>query len=230
MSSSRTRRPGFTAALALVSTAALTFFAVAAPALFSTTARAAGADAASTAGGASATYNVDAAHSSAAFKVRHLVSKVSGNFKDFSGTITGDLKNPAGASVSFTIKAASIDTGNGNRDKHLNSPDFFDTAKFPEITFKSSKITAKGGDKYDVLGTFTMHGVSKEIVVPVTFGGVAKDPWGNERAGFAAELTLNRKDYGIVWNKVLDAGGTLLGEDVAVTIEIEAVKQGADKK
>jgi polyisoprenoid-binding protein YceI len=222
------RRNGTTAALAL--------FAIATSGLFAATAQAAGTATANVQAGAAAaaattaTYNVDPAHSSAAFKIRHLVSKVNGSFKEFSGTITGDLKNPAGAAVTFTIKASSIDTANGQRDKHLNSPDFFDTAKFPEITFKSSKITPKGGEQFDVAGSFTMHGVTREIVIPVTFGGIAKDPWGNERAGFAAQLTLNRKDYGIIWNKVLDAGGTLLGEDVDVTIEIEAVKQAADKK
>jgi len=183
-----------------------------------------------TAPDAATTYNVDPVHSSVEFKIRHLVSKVSGNFKDFAATITGDPKNPAVAAVSLTIKAASINTGNEQRDKHLNSADFFDTAKFPEITFKSTKITPKGGDAYDVAGTFTMHGVSKEIVVPVTFGGMMKDPWGNERAGFSIQMTLNRKDYGIVWNKILDQGGTMIGDDVDVSIELEAVKKAPEKK
>jgi polyisoprenoid-binding protein YceI len=178
---------------------------------------------------AGATYNVDAVHSSVGFKVRHLVGKVPGNFKEFSGTIVGDPKDPTNASITLTIKAASITTDNEGRDKHLNSPDFFDTAKYPEITFKSAKITAKGGDQYEVAGTFTMHGVSKEIVVPVFFGGTAKDPWGNERAGFSVDMTLNRQDYGIKFNKVLDQGGTLLGDDVAISIEIEAVKKAAEK-
>ena len=188
------------------------------------------ADTVAPASSAAATYNVDPVHSSVEFKIRHLVSKVSGNFKDFSATITGDPKDAAGASVALTIKAASINTGNEQRDKHLNSADFFDTAKFPEITFKSTKITPKGGDKYDVTGTFTMHGVSKEIVVPVTFGGMMKDPWGNERAGFSIQMALNRKDYGIVWNKILDQGGTMIGDDVDVSIELEAVKKAPEKK
>ena len=179
---------------------------------------------------AGATYNVDPVHSSVEFKIRHLVSNVSGNFKDFSAAVIGDPKDAAGASVALTIKAASINTGNEQRDKHLNSADFFDTAKFPEITFKSTKITPKGGGKYDVTGTFTMHGVSKEIVVPVTFGGMMKDPWGNERAGFSIQMTLNRKDYGIVWNKILDQGGTMIGDDVDVSIELEAVKKAPEKK
>jgi polyisoprenoid-binding protein YceI len=176
------------------------------------------------------TYTVDPVHSSVAFKIRHFVSKVSGEFKDYSATITGNPKDPANASITFTIKAASITTDNAQRDKHLNSADFFDTAKYPEITFKSTKITPKGGEQYDVAGTFTMHGVTKEIVVPVTFSGVVKDPWGNERAGFSVDMTLNRKDYGIVWNKVLDQGGTMLGDDVAVSIDFEAVKKAPEKK
>lgn len=177
-----------------------------------------------------ATFKVDPVHSSVGFKVRHLVSKVNGNFTEFSGTIVGDPKNAKDATVAFTIKTSSIDTGNPDRDKHLNSPDFFDTTKYPEISFQSSKITHKGGDRYEVKGAFAMHGVTKEIVLPVTFGGVAKDPWGNERAGFSVQLTLNRKDYGIVWNKLLDNGGTLLGDEVDISIELEAVKQAPEKK
>lgn len=186
--------------------------------------------AADTAAPAPSTYSVDVAHSSVGFVIRHLVGKVPGNFKEFSGTITGDPKDPQNASITLTIKAATINTSNEQRDKHLNSPDFFDTAKYPEITFKSTKITPKGGDQYEVAGTFTMHGVTKDIVVPVTFNGTTKDPWGNERAGFSVQMTLNRKDYGIIWNKALDTGGTLLGEDVAINVELEAVKKAAEKK
>jgi len=176
------------------------------------------------------TYQVDPVHSSVEFKVRHMVSKVSGRFTDFSGTVVGDPAKPASASVTFTIKAGSIDTKIPDRDKHLKSPDFFDVEKFPEITFKSTKIAAKGGDKYEVTGTFTMHGVTKEVLFPVAFGGVAKDPWGKERAGFSLQLTLNRKDYGISWNKLLDQGGTLVGDDVEISIDLEAVKQAEEKK
>ena len=176
------------------------------------------------------TYQVDPVHSSVEFKVRHMVSKVTGRFTDFSGTVVGDPTKPGGASVTFTIKAGSIDTKIPDRDKHLKSPDFFDVEKFPEITFKSTKITAKGGEKYEVTGTFTMHGVSKEVVFPVAFGGVAKDPWGKERAGFSLQLALNRKDYGINWNKLLDQGGTLVGDDVEISIDLEGVRQEQEKK
>src|SRR6185295_13183779 len=118
-----------------------------------------------------------------------------------------------------------IDTANADRDKHLRTADFFDVEKYPEITFKSKSVKATGKDHYAVTGDFTMHGVTKEITLPVTFLGEANDPWGNQRAGFETAVTLNRKDYGITWNKALDAGGALLGEDVPVAISLEAVKE-----
>jgi polyisoprenoid-binding protein YceI len=179
--------------------------------------------------GKAGTYQVDPAHSSVEFKVRHLVSKVSGRFTDFSGTIVGDPDKPSGASVTFTIKSASIDTKIPDRDKHLRSADFFDVEKYPDVVFRSSKITPKGEGRYEVAGTFAMHGVTKEVVLPVTFGGVARDPWGKDRAGFSLLLTLNRKDYGVSWNKLLDQGGTLVGDDVEISIDLEAVRQAESK-
>lgn len=172
-----------------------------------------------------ATYAIDPAHSSVTFRVRHLLTKVDGRFGEFTGTVTGDPKKPETASVAFTIKAASIDTRVEKRDAHLRSADFFDAEKYPEITFKSTRITSKGGDAYDVAGVLTMHGVSKEVVLPVSFLGEIKDPWGKTRAGFSLALTLNRKDFGINWNKTLDQGGLMLGDDVDVTIDLEAVKE-----
>lgn len=169
------------------------------------------------------TYTVDKAHSGVNFRIKHLMSSVSGSFNDFSGAVVIDQKNP---SVEFTINAASIDTDNEGRDKHLRSSDFFDVEKHPAITFKSTKIAPSGEkDVYDVTGNFTMHGVTKAITIPVTFLGFGKDPWGNERAGFELETKLNRKDYGITWNKALDQGGLLLGDDVRITINLETVKK-----
>jgi polyisoprenoid-binding protein YceI len=170
------------------------------------------------------TYTVDKVHSDVTFQVRHFVSKVRGNFTDFEGTILIDQARPEASSVAFTIKAASISTRNESRDKHLNSPDFFDTAKFPEISFKSTKIAAAGKDKYSVTGNFTMHGVTKETTLLVEFTGIAKDPRG-DRAGFELATTINRKDYGINWNKSLDNGSFMLSDDVAVTISLETVKK-----
>ena len=172
------------------------------------------------------TFSIDPTHSEVSFQIRHMVSQVRGRFNDFSGTVNMDPKNLPASSVEFHIKAASIDTNVADRDKHLRSADFFDVEKYPEITFKSKSIKPAGKDKYNVTGTLTMHGVSKEITLPVTLGGLAKDPWGNTRAGFETETTLDRKDYGIIWNKALDAGGALLGDDVKIAINLESVKKG----
>jgi polyisoprenoid-binding protein YceI len=173
--------------------------------------------------GRAETYNVDKAHSEVTFSVRHMgVSRVGGRFNDVSGTIDGDPKKPEAASVSFNVKTASVDTNQEGRDKHLKSPDFFDVDKFPEITFKSSKIAAKGTGKYDVTGTLTMHGVSKEITLPVTMAGPVSDGRGGQKVGFETATTLNRKDYGITWNKALDAGGVVVSEEVQVSISFEA--------
>ena len=170
------------------------------------------------------TYVVDRAHSEAGFSVRHMMTKVRGKFDDFATTIYLDRANPAASSVEFTIKTASIDTGAPDRDKHLRSADFFDAEKYPEIKFKSTAIApSKTKDVYDVTGDLTMRGVTKRIMLPVEFLGFQKNPWGNERAGFAIETKLNRKDYGINWNKALDAGGFLVGDDVTVSISLEAL-------
>lgn len=174
------------------------------------------------------TYMIDKVHSDVTFQVRHFVSKVRGNFTDFEGTILIDEARPEASSVVFTIKAASISTGNESRDKHLNSPDFFDTAKFPEISFKSTKIAANGKDKYNVTGNFTMHGVTKEITLPVVFNGTANDGRGGVRAGFELATTINRQDYGVKFNKALDNGSMMLSDDVAVTISLETVKKGPE--
>jgi len=170
-------------------------------------------------------YNIDRSHTEVGFRVRHFVSKVAGRFDDFSGVITVVPGKPAESSVEFVIKTASINTANTGRDTHLKSADFFDVEKFPEITFKSTKITPQDADTFNVTGIFTMHGTAKEITIPVDFGGTMKDRRGNEKAGFALTTTINRKDYGIVWNQTLDSGGMVLGEDVEITVNIEANKR-----
>jgi polyisoprenoid-binding protein YceI len=171
------------------------------------------------------TYVIDKNHSEASFQVRHMLTKVRGKFDDFAGTIQMDEAKPEASSVEFTIKAASIDTGVEQRDKHLRSADFFDVEKDPEITFKSSSVKATSKDHYDVAGTLTMHGVAKQITLPVTFLGTVKSPFGDQRAGFESGITLNRKDFGLLWNKTLEAGGVLVGDDVEIAINIEAAKQ-----
>lgn len=171
------------------------------------------------------TWEVDPVHSEVTFRVRHLMSTVTGRFDSFSGTVVTDFDNLNHSKVSFTIDAATIDTNNADRDKHLRSSDFFAVETYPEITFSSSNIATTGDNTFDVTGTFTMHGVSKQITIPVTLLGVAQDPWGNTKAGFEVETTIDRKDYDIVWNKALDAGGVLLGDDVEIFINLQAAKQ-----
>jgi len=169
-------------------------------------------------------YKIDPSHSEVGFTIRHMVSNVRGRFNDFAGTVDMDPKAPQKGSVEFTIKATSIDTGNADRDKHLRTADFFDVEKYPEITFKSTKVKATGKDTYAVTGNLSMRGVTKEITLPVTFLGSARDPWGNEKAGFATETTLNRKDFGMNWNAALDNGGVILGDDVKIAINLETAK------
>lgn len=168
---------------------------------------------------------VDKNHSNVIFKVRHLVANVSGSFNDFGADINIDRANPANSSVEFTIQTASIDTANQNRDNHLKSPDFFEVEKYPTIHFKSTSVKPKSKTEFAVTGDLTMHGVTKSVTLPVTFLGFGKDGRGNEKAGFSIETTLNRKDYGIVWNRTFDDGGVLLGDDVKVAIDLELNKK-----
>jgi polyisoprenoid-binding protein YceI len=175
---------------------------------------------------ATETFAVDKNHSMAMFKVRHMMSNVVGQFRDFTADVNIDRANPAKSSVEFTIQTTSVDTGNTNRDNHLRTPDFFDAAKFPTITFKSTAVTPKSKTEFDVAGDLTMHGVTKHVTLPVTFMGFAKTARG-EKAGFSIETTVNRKDYNILWNKTLDEGGMLLGDDVKVTIDLEMDKKVA---
>lgn len=174
------------------------------------------------------TYVFDKPHTEVSFQVRHYVSKVRGRFNDFEGAIQIDSAKPENSSVAFTIKAVSIDTANENRDKHLRSADFFDVEKFPDMTFQSSRVIPAGKDKFNVEGTLTMRGVSKPIQIPVTFLGFMKDTGGTDRAGFELTTMLNRKDFGINWNRALDQGGFMLSDDVTITINVEAVKKKSE--
>lgn len=173
------------------------------------------------------TFVFDKAHSTVGFRIRHTVSRVDGRFRDYDGTITIDRANPSASKVDLTIKAASIDTGNENRDNDLRSANFFDVEKFPTITFHSVKVESKGTDAYDVTGDLTMHGVTKSVHLPVKFNGFAK-MGKTEKAGFEVTSSLNRKEYGITWNRTLDQGGLLLGEDVELNIEVEANRKESE--
>lgn len=172
------------------------------------------------------TFHIDATHSNAEFQVRHIVSQVKGHFNDFSGTIDYDPKHPEKTKVDATIQIASIDTGNEDRDGHLKSPDFFGVETHPTITFKSKAAKMKDGMLH-ITGDFTMHGVTKVIVLPVEVLGVGKHPMMNNApvAGFTAELTLKRSEFGV--NNWTDAAN-VLGDEVKVSLNIEAVAKKSD--
>ena len=173
------------------------------------------------------TFTFDKPHTDLAFKVRHFVSKVGGRFTKFDGTIEIDRASPAASTVKLKIDAASIDTGNPTRDKHLNSADFFDTAKFPEITFNSTKVAAKSKDVYDVTGDLTIRGVTKTVALTVTANGFAGDGHGGQKAGFDVAGKINRKDFGVNWNGIID-GNAMLSDEVDLLITVEANKKKAD--
>ena len=167
------------------------------------------------------TYEVDGAHSSATFSIRHIFSQVKGRFTQVSGSITYDPEEPEKSSVTARIVAASINTDNEKRDTHLKSADFFEVEKYPDITFQSKGVK-KEGEKLLVTGTLNMHGVEKEVTLDVEVLGVGPGPRGRTVAGFEATVTINRKDIGINWNKPLGVGKLMLGDDVKVTLSIEA--------
>ncbi len=169
-------------------------------------------------------YKVDPAHSTVDFEIRHLFSKVRGGFKDYTGEISYDAKNVAKSSANFVIQVASVDSGNAKRDGHLKSPDFFDVDKFKTITFKSTKVSPVDKTKFKITGDLTIHGVTKVVTFDGEVLGVGPGMMGNEVASFQATTTINRKDFGIVWNKALDKGQMMLGEDVKLEVLIEAPK------
>lgn len=176
------------------------------------------------------TYEIDASHSQVGFRIRHLIGTVPGRFTKFSGTVQYTPGKPASWKVDAKIDPASINTDNENRDGHLRNPDFFNVEKHPEMSFKSTKVTDVKGSAAKLHGNLTMHGVTKPVVLDLEVGGTAKDPWGNTRTGFSATGKINRKDFGIVWNKALDAGGVMLGDDVSITLDVEAVLKTPAKK
>jgi len=176
---------------------------------------------------AAQTYAIDKMHSEVTFQVRHLLTKVRGRFTDFSGTVVFDSAHPEQSFASLTVDAASIDTGTTDRDHHLRSDDFFAVDTHPTLTFQSARVVKTGDDTYDVTGTLTIRGIAKEITLPITYLGTAKDPWGNVRAGFETSITLNRKDFGLTWNAALETGGFLVGDDVRISLSIQAVAQEA---
>ncbi len=173
-----------------------------------------------------AEYEVDPDHTKISFKVRHLgLSWVPGEFSSFKGTFSFDEKDISGAKAQAKIQTESVDTGNAKRDTHLKGDDFFNAPKFPEISFVTKEVKNVKGNKFTVLGDLSIHGVTKPVELDAEFLGVAKDPWGNERAAFQASTVLNRKDFGLEWNKTLDNGGLVVGNEVKVTIDVEGIKK-----
>jgi polyisoprenoid-binding protein YceI len=175
---------------------------------------------------APATYTVDKTHTLVGFEVRHIFSKVQGRFNDFSGTIVFDEKDPSAIRVDATAQARSVWTDNDRRDNHLRSADFFAVDSFPTLTFKSTNVTAAGKNKYKVAGNLTLRGVTRPVVFDGEFlgagaFGIGGKAMGN-KAGFVATTVVNRKDYGINWNKTLDNGGLMLSDEVTLTLNIEA--------
>jgi polyisoprenoid-binding protein YceI len=172
------------------------------------------------------TWNIDPAHTNAQFKVKHLmISNVKGEFTSVKGKAEINDADMTRSSVEATIDTASINTREPQRDAHLKSADFFDVEKYPTMSFRSTKITRKGDDELAVAGDLTLHGVTKNVVFEVKdLTTPAKDPWGNTRFGFEATAKINRKDFGLTWNSALETGGVMVGDEVAITLDVEFVK------
>jgi len=175
-------------------------------------------------------WNLDKDHTSLGFEVVHMVvSKTKGKFTEYSGTVEMDPEKQEFKTIEAVIQAASVTTDHQKRDDHLRSADFFDAKTFPTMTYKMKSYT-KSGDQYTAIGDFTLLGVTKELTLVGTFNGMAQDPWGNTRAGFTAEGTLNRKDFGMKFSKLLDNGGLMVGDEVKLKLEIEVIKENKAEK
>ncbi|GAB2762760.1 YceI family protein [Sinomonas soli] len=173
-------------------------------------------------------WRIDPAHTRLGFSTRHaMVTKVRGAFNDVDGVINVDADEPTNSSVSVTIKVASIDTRNAQRDEHLRTNDFFDAPHYPEITFVSKRIDQVEESSFIVNGDLTIRGVTKEIAVPIEFIGIETDPFGNMRAGFEGSRRIDRKDFGVNWNAALDSGGVLVSDRILLEFEISAIKSAA---
>ncbi|MDM5311814.1 YceI family protein [Peribacillus frigoritolerans] len=169
---------------------------------------------------------VDPTHSAIEFSVKHMmIAKVKGSFNKFEASILANPSDLTTAEIDFTVDVASIDTRNADRDNHLRSADFFDVEKNPTLTFKSTKIVKTDEDEYNVTGNVTLNGVTQEETFNITFEGQGKDPWGNEKAGFSGKGKVKRSDYGLTYNAALETGGVLIGDQITLTIEIEAAKE-----
>lgn len=176
------------------------------------------------------TWNIDTAHSGINFSVRHMVfAKVRGRFSAWNGKVNLDPQDLTRSSVEVEIDGASIDTGVADRDNHLRSQDFLDVERFPKLRFTSTKVEKAGGDRYRIHGALTIRDMTREVVLDAEYGGQAKDPWGNQRIAFTATTSLDRGEFGLQWNQVLEAGGVLVGERIDIEIEVQAVEAAASQ-
>ncbi|MCF3121476.1 YceI family protein [Streptomyces arenae] len=173
-------------------------------------------------------YTIDPAHTTIGFVARHaMVTNVKGSFLDFAGTLHLDGTDPSASTASIDVKMDSIDTGNADRDGHLKSADFFKTEEFPEMTFRSTKAEALGGDDYRITGDLTILGTTKPLSIDLEFNGAAKDPFGNERVGFEGKATILRSEWGLTWNAALETGGVLVSDKIKLNFDISAIKNAA---
>ncbi len=173
------------------------------------------------------TWQLDPAHSSVEFSVKHMMmTTVRGRFKDVTATLTGDRDHPQAAGVEATIDAASIDTGVADRDAHLRGPDFFNAEQYPTATFRSTRVEPVDDEHAKIYGELTIRDVTRPVVLDVEYEGQGKDAYGNQRAGFTATTTINRLEYGLKWNPLLETGGAVVSDRVKLTLHIAAVKQG----
>lgn len=176
---------------------------------------------------ATSTWRIDPKHSTAEFAVRHMmVAKVKGHISGIDGVIRLDEGDMARSSAEATLDVATIDTRDSQRDAHLRSPDFFDVEHFPTISFRSTRIELSG-DGGRIIGDLTIRGVTREVGLDATLEGRMRDPWGSERVGFSAQTVIDRRDFGLTWNQALEAGAVLVGNDVRISLELEAVREDA---
>jgi polyisoprenoid-binding protein YceI len=174
---------------------------------------------------AQTTWNIDPSHSSIRFAVDHMViSEVEGIFSTYEGSVIATKADFSDAKINFTVDVNSVNTDNAKRDEHLRSADFFETEKYPKMTFVSTSVVKTGTGKYNLKGKLTLHGVTKEITLAMTYGGTTKDPWGNTKAGLKVTGVINRTDFGLKYNSVLEAGSLMIGEEVTITAKVQLVK------
>ena len=173
------------------------------------------------------TWNLDATHTEVGFSVKHMMfTTVRGRFEALEGTLKLDPENPGNSEVNVSIDSASLDTGVADRDGHLRSEDFLDVENHPTVTFRSRKVEgalSNPGDSFKVTGDLTIRGETREVMLDATFEGTGADPWGGTRAGFSAEASIDRRDFGLTWNQALETGGVLVGHEIKISLNVQAV-------